>query len=227
MYGIFNDNFPPVLDGVAMTAKNYADWLARKGEDVCVVTPYAPGMARTDYPVYTYPSLPLVMRPPYRLGVPQIDYNFRRQLYSLPFSLVHAHCPFTSGTLALKVARKHHIPIVATFHSKYRQDFERAVPSKLVVDAMVKHVVSFYEHVDEVWIPQAAVEHTLREYGYQGSVTVVDNGNDFVTSTVERERLRREMRSRLGLGKEDGMLLFVGQHIWEKNISERCSTTWC
>ena len=24
MYGIFNDNFPPILDGVALTAQNYA-----------------------------------------------------------------------------------------------------------------------------------------------------------------------------------------------------------
>ena len=24
MFGIFNDNFPPILDGVGMTAQNYA-----------------------------------------------------------------------------------------------------------------------------------------------------------------------------------------------------------
>ena len=44
MIGIFNDNFPPVLDGVAITAQNYAYWLKEMGRDVTVVTPYAPNM---------------------------------------------------------------------------------------------------------------------------------------------------------------------------------------
>ncbi len=218
MIGIFNDNFPPVLDGVALTAKNYADCLYHKGHEVCVVTPYAPEMPQCPYPIYTYPSMPLLMRKPYRLGVPQIDYGFRRQLASLPFSLVHAHCPFTSGTLALKTARKQHIPMVATFHSKYRQDFERAIPSDYIVDVVINHIVSFYEKAYEVWIPQASVEPTLREYGYKGKVTVVENGNDFVTEPAEIERLRGAMRRELGLAEGEAMLLFVGQHIWEKNI---------
>lgn len=219
MIGIFNDNFPPVLDGVALTAKNYADCLSRKGHEVCVVTPYAPQMPQCPYPIYTYPSMPLLMRKPYRLGVPQIDYNFRRQLASLPFSIVHAHCPFTSGTLALKTARKQHIPLVATFHSKYRQDFERAIPSDYIVDVVINHIVSFYEKAYEVWIPQASVEPTLREYGYKGKVTVVENGNDFVTPAGQIEKMREEKRRQLSVKPEEVVFLYVGQHIWEKNIA--------
>ena len=44
MIGIFNDNFPPVLDGVGITAQNYAYWLKETGHDVSVITPYAPNM---------------------------------------------------------------------------------------------------------------------------------------------------------------------------------------
>jgi glycosyltransferase involved in cell wall biosynthesis len=92
------------------------------------------------------------------------------------------------------------------------------VPSKDIVDMMVKRVIRFYEKADEVWIPQAAVEPTLREYGYKGAVTVVENGNDFSTPEEEIMIMRREMREELGLLPEETMLLFVGQHIWEKNI---------
>ena len=83
---------------------------------------------------------------------------------------------------------------------------------------MVKRVIRFYEKADEVWIPQAAVEPTLREYGYKGAVTVVENGNDFSTPVEEIEVLRKNMREELGLLPNETMLLFVGQHIWEKNI---------
>ena len=39
MIGIFNDNFPPIMDGVGFTAQNYAYWLHEKGNEVAVITP--------------------------------------------------------------------------------------------------------------------------------------------------------------------------------------------
>ena len=222
MYGIFNDNFPPILDGVALTAQNYAYWLHEKGHDVAVVTPYAPKskdvINAAPYPIYRYPSIPIPFRHPYRLGLPYSSLSFWQQWRKLQFELVHAHCPFTTGDLALRASREQQIPLIATFHSKYRQDFEHNVKSEKVVDFMVKHIIRFFELADEVWIPQAAVEPTLREYGYKGHVEVVENGNDFYTPSAQIEVMRKEMREELGLLPDETMLLFVGQHIWEKNI---------
>ncbi len=222
MYGIFNDNFPPILDGVGLTAQNYAYWLHEKGHDVSVITPYAPNsrevIEAAEYPIYRYTSIPIPFRHPYRYGLPYVDAFFWRHWKKLKFDLVHAHCPFTSGQLAYSAAQQQHIPMVATFHSKYRQDFEHNVPNKRVVDWMVKQIITFFEKADEVWIPQAAVEPTLREYGYKGHVEVVENGNDFYTPSAKIEGMRAEMREELGLLPDETMLLFVGQHIWEKNI---------
>ena len=222
MYGIFNDNFPPILDGVGLTAQNYAYWLHEKGYDVRVITPYAPNadevIKAASYKINRYISIPIPFRHPYRYGLPYIDLPFMRNWYKMRFELVHAHCPFTSGNLAYAAAQKQHIPLVATFHSKYRQDFEHNVKSKLIVDQMVRRIISFFEKADEVWIPLPAVEETLREYGYKGHVEVVENGNDFYTPTVQIEAMRAEMREELGLLPDETMLLFVGQHTWEKNI---------
>lgn len=222
MIGIFNDNFPPVLDGVAITAQNYAYWLKEMGRDVSVVTPYAPNMqevmSAATYPIYRYVSVPIPFRPPYRYGLPFLDIPFMRQWKQMNFELVHAHCPFTTGRLARQITKQQQIPLVATFHSKYRQDFEHNVRCKPIVDWMVKHIIRFYEQADEVWIPQAAVEPTLREYGYKGHVEVVENGNDFYTPNDHIDEMRAEMRAELGVAPEETMLLFVGQHIWEKNI---------
>ena len=136
----------------------------------------------------------------------------------MSFEIVHAHCPFETGDLAHQAAQKQQIPLVATFHSKYRQDFEHNVHCKPIVDWMVRHIIRFFEKADEVWIPQAAVEPTLREYGYKGHVEVVENGNDFYTPKPIIDAMRKEMREELGVLPEETMLLFVGQHIWEKNI---------
>ena len=168
MIGLFNDCFPPIMDGVSLTTQNYAYWLNKKTGNVCVVTPKAPGIKdETEYPVYRYSSIPIPMRKPYRLGFPRIDWPFHEKINKLSFSLVHAHCPFSSGNLAMRISRAQGIPLIATFHSKYRSDFERSIPNKKLVDMLVRNVVRFYESADEVWVPQPAVEDTLREYGYK------------------------------------------------------------
>lgn len=219
MIGLFNDCFPPIMDGVSLTTQNYAYWLHKKSGNVCVVTPKSPdAVDDEEYPVYRYSSLPIPMRKPYRLGFPRIDWPFHERIRKLSFELVHAHCPFSSGVLAMKMARAQHIPLVATFHSKYRADFERAIPSRLVVDYLIRKVIRFYEAADEVWIPQAAVEETLREYGYRGRVEVVDNGNDFAGETSV-DKIREEARRALGIRPGQPVFLFVGQHIWEKNLA--------
>ncbi|MDO4159790.1 MAG: glycosyltransferase [Prevotellaceae bacterium] len=217
MIGIFNDCFPPIMDGVSVTTQNYARWLNRKCNDVCVVTPSVPGTVyNEEFPVYDYFSLPIPMRKPYRMGFPRVDFPFRSRINKIDFSLVHAHSPFSSGKLALKIAREQGIPLVATFHSKYRADFERAIPSKPVVDYLIKGIVDFYNQADEVWIPQAAVEETLREYGYKGRVVVMENGND-MAQEGDLSLLRNEGREMLDVAGDEPMLLFVGQHIYEKN----------
>lgn len=223
MFGIFNDNFPPILDGVALTAQNYAYWLHEKGHEVSVITPYAPDSEQVidaaPYPIYRFPSVPIPFRAPYRYGMPYMSPAFMHRFRRMEFELVHAHCPFITGDLAYSAAQRQHIPLVATFHSKYRQDFEHNVHNKAIVDAMVRMIVRFFNKADEVWIPLPAVEETLREYGYKGHVEVVENGNDFYTPEAQIKSMRNEMREELGLLPEEAMLLFVGQHIWEKNIA--------
>ena len=215
--GIFNDSFPPIMDGVAVTVQNSAYWLYRMNQPVCVVTPRAPHYVNDEpYPVYRYSSLPLILRRPYRLGIPEIDLTFQDKLDRVPFGLVHAHCPFTSGHLAMRIAHERKIPLVATFHSKYRDDFERSFYNKKIANLMAKEVIKFYEKADEVWIPQAAVEETIREYGFKGKLVVMENGNDFA-DTPDKEKFRQQAREDLNLKPDDHVFLFVGQHIWEKN----------
>ncbi len=216
--GIFNDSFPPIMDGVSLTAQNYAYWLHQKEQAVCVVTPRMPDYRDVEsYPVYRYSSFPILGRKPYRLGFPEMDRTLQSNMNNIQFGLVHAHCPFSSGNAALDIARSQKIPLIATFHSKYRDDFEQTVHCKLIVKFMIHKIIRFYEKANEVWIPQASVEETLREYGYKGKVEVVANGNDF-DSDVPVLPVKIQARNELGLAADIPVLLFVGQLIWEKNI---------
>lgn len=216
--GIFNDSFPPIIDGVSLTAQNYAHWLHEKKQPVCVFTPRSPHYADDElYPVYRYSSVPMIGRKPYRLGLPEIDSSLKNTIDKIQFGLVHAHCPFSSGITALRIAKDRKIPIVATFHSKYRDDFEQSVHCKFIAKLMTNHIMRFYEKADEVWIPQASVEEVIREYGFRGKIEIVANGNDY-DSKEPIEPIRNQARLDLQIEEHEIVFLFVGQLIWEKNI---------
>ena len=83
----------------------------------------------------------------------------------------------------------------------------------------MKRILNFFNACDEVWIPQKQVEETVRKYGYKGKLTVVENGNDFVSYIPGEVRDYKILaKKKLGFNEEDLYLLFVGQHIWEKGL---------
>lgn len=219
VYGLFNDSYPPVLDGVTLTVQNYVKKLVESGRKTCVVTPWNPvHEPSAEFQLYRYFSLPIPSRRPYRYGYPKLDPFIWHNLNSTPFALVHAHCPFSSGRLALYVARKQHVPLIATFHSKYKTDLEHSLPPWMVRRIMHR-IMEFFDAADHVWIPQQRVEDTVREYGYKGKLTVVENGIDFsMDSFADTLSFKEEARKRLGLAPDEMLLLFVGQHIKEKGV---------
>ena len=216
--GLFNESFPPVMDGVAVCVENYARWIQEKVGGVSVVTPRKLNANYGQYPyeVLDYASVPVPFRHPYVTGIAQIDPLLRAKLYRRRFKIVHAHSPFSAGLMALQVAKTQHIPLVATFHSKFKDDFREVIPSDMVVDQAIKIVMEFFDRADEVWVPQASVEEVIREYGFKGHVEVVDNGSDLVADYSDA--YFAEARKALGIAPEEFVFLFVGQHIWQKNV---------
>lgn len=213
-----SEAFPPVMDGVAVCVQNYAYWMQKKVGGVSVITPnvYGADYKSLDYQVLDYLSVPVPFRKPYVTGVAQIDPVFLTRLSMRKFKLVHAHSPFTSGRVAASVAKAQGIPLVATFHSKFRDDYAKIIPSDFVVDQMLKVTMEFFDKADEVWVPQESVVDVIREYGYKGPVEVVENGSDLVADYPDS--YFAEARKALGIGPDEFVFLFVGQHIWQKNV---------
>lgn len=220
LYGIFNDSFPPILDGVTLTVENYVYWLMKKGLKPCVVTPWNPVSTPVDCEIMKFFSLPIQSRKPYRYGYPKLDPFIWKKLRNTNFRLVHAHCPFSTGRLGVYVKKKNGVPLIGTFHSKYRDDLKHSFKSApWMVNIIMKRILNFFNACDEVWIPQAQVEETVREYGYKGPLTVVENGNDFASlAGSDINSYKSAAKKELGIAEDELSLLFVGQHIFEKGI---------
>jgi 1,2-diacylglycerol 3-alpha-glucosyltransferase len=215
-----NDSYFPIMDGVGMTAHNYAHWLNKKyGKCVLVAPRVKDYKDKAEYKVYRFHSVLLPGMHPYRVGLPLIDVKFKKKIRKNNFDLLHAHCPFVSGQLAVKLAAKYDIPLVATFHTKYREDFKKVLGNDLLVDFLLKLTLDFYNAADLVLVPNNATGQTLREYGYKGIFEVMPNGTDLlIPEKAKLVKYRKKGLKLINAGPDEFVMLFVGQHRWEKNI---------
>lgn len=208
------------MDGVAVCVRNYAHWLQRRGGEPVVVTAAMPNFVdHTEFPVLRFRSIQIPSIAPYRAGLPGLDPEFLKRVHAVRFDLAHSHCPFVSGNIAVRIARRRNIPLVATFHSKYREDLRKALHFEKTTDLALSYIIRYYEWADYVWVPSESTAQVLRDYGFRGSVEVMPNGSDMpIPSADTYSRLRDEGRRLLEIGGEEFCFLFVGQHRWEKNV---------
>lgn len=216
--GQFNESFPPIIDGVANVVKNYAYWLNKKHGSCCVITPKHPQAndSNFDFPVHRFSSFKVPTRHEYRFGFPQMSTSFWMHLKKIPFDIVHAHCPFGSGIAARSIARRLNIPLVTTFHSKFRDDFMAAFKSEKLVESIISMIVTFYESADEVWAVSESSVKTLRDYGYSGDVQIMDNACDLEPQFASPED-DCYIDEKFNLTSGRPLFVFVGQHTWQKN----------
>lgn len=212
------DSFLPIVDGVGRVVYQYARTLAEKGHECYVSTPMAEYGYRGNLPfdLVDFWGSPVPGSPQYTMGLPVLDKHYHARMNRITPEIVHAHTPFFAGQEAMRMALKHDVPLVATFHSKYYDDFYKATRgSSRLASLGVRLIVEFYEHCDEVWAVSQPSADILREYGFKGGITVMDNGTDPWPVTEADKAKAAE-----AIGRQPGerLLLYVGQLNWKKNI---------
>lgn len=217
--GQFNDSFPPAIDGVANVAINYCRFLdGIYGKCYMVTLNYPESSGEYPFEVKAFKSYAVPFRNQYRWGIGVWDRAFWRDISKIPFDIVHAHCPFSTGMVARRIAKSRGIPLVATLHSKYRDDFKRVLKSDALVNRIViKRIVKFLESADDVWTVNESMIDVLREYGYDGEVFVMNNASD-IPVTDRNIDTKRRIYEKYNLDAGAPLFLYVGQHIPQKNI---------
>jgi len=203
-----------------MVVDNYARRLTR----YCDVTVFAPEIGdgsdyRDDFPykVVRCHALPLGRRE-YDLPLPDLDREFRQTLEHQELDLVHIHSPFTVGRMGLRYAREHRIPVVATMHSQYRQDFKRELKLDWISDLATREMVTVFDRCDECWaVNRSVAEIFYRDYGCREMPKVQDNATDMLP-VADPDAVRREVRAKYGVSGEEKLLLFVGRLTNLKNL---------
>lgn len=214
--GQFNDSFPPTIDGVAQTVKNYASCLHKNHCDVTVVTP-AYKNVQDEYPfeVFRYQSVPLDNRIGYRAGNvfnPEAVMKLRQK----KFDLIHVHAPFASSTLAANVNWHHKVPVVLTYHTKFEVDIGKRLGNAAMRKIVLQYVLGNINAADEVWAVTEKCGESLRAIGYEGPYQVMENGTDFMFGRADENKVN-QLREAYDLPEDCFVFLFVGRMMWYKN----------
>lgn len=217
--GLFNDSFPPTIDGVANAVKNYADIITEKYGKAVVVTPNYPNVTDNyPYEVKRYLSAKITTKMPYRVGNPFSPLMVRK-LRQEKFDLLHVHCPFCSALLAheITVLDKNSPPTVFTYHTKFDIDIDNFVHNRPINFLGKKLVLRGISYADEVWCVSNGSVSSLRTLGYEGDVRIMPNGTDFEKGLAPQNMLAEIDRMYL-IEPDIPILLFCGRMMWYKNI---------
>ena len=217
--GLLNDSFPPSVDGVAQTVKNYALALNERPDyKVSVIAPRCRGAKDGDYPfrIHRYAALPTPKRIGYPAGMP-FSPALIRNLNNTKMDLLHVHCPFASGVLADELIRARKVPLIHTYHTKFDVDLRVRLHTPAARAAAIQVIRHNLEAADEVWAVTESCGKALRQVGYDGEYVVMENGTDFAYGKAELAAADA-LREQYNIPSDRLVLLFVGRMMWYKNI---------
>ena len=216
--GLFTDAFYPMVDGVIKVVDSYA----RRLMDKCEVTVFAPGIGKdgdfvVPYPVEKCHTLNF-NNFDYSVPMPHFDPAFEAALIRSKLDLVHIHSPFSIGLIGLNYARLRDVPVVATIHSQYKQDFERSLKLPTTVELAMMTIMSIFNGCDECWTVNDAVRKLyIHEYALTAPCKVKQNATDHMP-VADRKAAAAEVNALYGLDEDDLVLLFTGRINFIKNI---------
>jgi glycogen synthase len=122
------DSYFPVVNGVIEVVKNQFDYFNQHFETRLLIPKYK--NCQYDHLNHMYQIRSIKGRGKCRGAFPNIDHGFKKYLEAFRPDVIHIHSPFNVGKHCLKYAKKHNIPFVFTFHTKFKDDFKRLLPFK-------------------------------------------------------------------------------------------------
>jgi glycosyltransferase involved in cell wall biosynthesis len=214
--GFFTEIYRPVVNGVVASVEGLAQGLRARGNEVYCFAPRMPGYNDEESPVFRMPSLPLPTSTPYRLTLPLVS---RRNVNNIikRLSLVHVHSPFVTGWMGMRYARRYGMPLVYTYHTQL-EAYAHYFPfePRATRYAASQLTRTFANFADAVVVPTLAMGERLRELGVSARIEVVPSGIDVqLFGSGVRDR---QLRTRVGAGPGDRLILSVGRLAKEKNV---------
>jgi glycosyltransferase involved in cell wall biosynthesis len=210
----YTNTYRPVVSGVVRSVSAFRRALTEAGHNVFVFSQDTSGYEDTEPFIFRYPAIELPFHNNFPLIIPVSSY-IDRVLPVLKLDIIHTHHPFLLGQTAAHKAHELDLPLVFTFHTRYR-DYSHYISlnQNMVKEAIDRLLGTFLQQCHHIIVPSPSIKAMLAElYGLTEQVTVLPTGIDLAPyKSADGASVRQEQ----GWGEEK-ILISVGRLAREKN----------
>lgn len=225
--GIFTDTYHPDINGVVTSIKMLEQEMKKRGHEVFIFSPTKHEPTENQN-LYMLKSIPLLLAKKYNYRIATFySRTMAKQIKELNLDVIHTQSEFSLGHFAKIISRKFNIPFVHTYHTMWEDYVHYIVPIKGGRNIYPKKFCrrfskTFVSKTDAIISPSKKTEKYLK---YRCKIK---NKDIFIVPTginlepFKKENFTTEMKEKLknkiGLKKEDKVILFVGRIAEEKSI---------
>lgn len=223
------NNYKPIMGGVPISIERLARGLEAQGHEVTIFAPTYSGKkmeressrdeAYSEENVFRYATCMkhfiggIVLPNPF-------DPRIQREFQKKSFDIIHVHHPMLIGRTAVHLARKFHIPLVFTYHTRYEQYAKCYTKGICNLDKIMPlYLNMFLKHCSFVFAPTVGIQQYLTD-----TCHVSEERTGILPTGIEADnfKVRKEQSDEIRrlYGAEDmPLFLTVSRMAQEKNVS--------
>lgn len=208
-------NYNYEMDGPVRALNKLVAHLERKGHEVLVFAPTSKD-SYLDHAgeLVSLPSMPAPRRPEYRIAL-GIHGEAKKRFENFKPNLIHVSAPDLGGLAALNYGRKHGIPVVSSFHTRF-DTYPRYYGLGWAEGLLTRYMKHFYGRCVHVYPPSQSMADELLREGIGKEMRLWARGVD--SALFHPEKRDMGWRRSVGIADDDVVVMFVGRLVLEKGI---------
>jgi len=210
----YTNTYHPVISGVVRSVSTFRKALTDLGHTVFIFAQQSSDYEDKEPFIFRYPSVELPLTSGFPITIP-ISPFIDKLLPYLKLDVIHSHHPFLLGQTAVKKAAELGLPLVFTFHTRYR-DYSHYVSlsQEFVKEAISRWLGEYIQQCHHLVVPSESIQQmVLEDYGITDRISVVPTGIDLTPyQKIDRLAARREHN-----WGDEMVILSIGRLAKEKN----------
>jgi phosphatidylinositol alpha 1,6-mannosyltransferase len=211
----FSGNYNYVRDGANQSLNRLMGYTLAQGFAVRI---YSPTIATPAFEptgdLVSVPSVAAPGRPEYRLSL-GMGRAAKRDLDAFKPDIIHVAAPDALGHAAIRYARAHNLPVIASMHTRF-ETYPAYYGLGFLEPLVIKALRRFYKKCDAVVAPSHSMAQVLREQGMGENIGIWTRG-------IERKIFHPQQRDEAwraahGFTPEDVVIGYFGRLVLEKGL---------
>lgn len=210
----FTNTYHPVISGVVRSVSAFRQALTELGHNVFIFAQHASDYKDSEPFIFRYPAIDLPLAHNFPLTIP-ISPFVDKLLPSLKLDIIHSHHPVLLGQAAASKADELNLPLVFTFHTRYREySHYISLNQDLVKDAIDVWLGEYMQKCHHIVVPSDSIKQMLADvYGVTSQITAIPTGINIEPYQAADGQIIRQRRN----WGNDKVLISIGRLAKEKN----------